>query len=116
MTYAIAGSTFARQPTAGRWLPRQRLSFSGTGHGVYTGVREFEIRWQLVTPSDFNEIQAFFDAIGTTGTSVVSLPKYGSATYEFFDYTGCVIQEPEVNRYLTEHQQEVVLLITNIRT
>ena len=116
MTYKVSGTEFALQPTAGRWLPRKRISYSGTGHSVYAGVREFEIRWELVAESDLNQITGFFDSVGTTGTVVVSLPEFASLAYQFFDYTGCVLHEPEINRYFAEHTKEVILLVTNIRT
>ncbi len=114
--YAINGSIFTIQPTSGRWLPRTNFGFTGNGHQVYAGFRDFEIEWQLVDATSIAQLQAFFDANSGTGTSVVKLPEYANDPYQFFDYSGCVVQEPEVNRYFTEHVTRVRLLVSRIAT
>ena len=116
MTYSINGTTFVLQPTIGKWLPRERLGIDGNGHPIYAPYREFEIEWELVDPSDFNQLQTFFSSVNNTGSAVVELPQYGAATYIFYSYTGCVVREPEFAEYFNQHQSRATLLITRIRT
>lgn len=114
-TYAINGSAFTLQPTYGTWLPREALGIDGNGHPVYPATYEFEISWGIASQGEFYQLLQFFDSINITGSAVVSLPKLRSSTYLFYDYTGCVVQEPSFNRYFTEHPESISLLITNIR-
>lgn len=114
--YYINGTELLLQPTSGRWLPRTMLGVSGDGHGIYSGVREFEMRFQLGSPQDYNQVITFFNSIQPTGTAVVTLPRFGYSTYEFFDYSGCTIREPETGPYFSEYQNDLLLLITNIKT
>jgi hypothetical protein len=116
MSYKVGGVEFTLQPTAGKWVERNLQGRSGSGHPIYSGVREFELQFQLSAPSDFNQLQAWFNAVGSTGTVVVDLPKYGDSTYGFYSYSGCVINEPVSQDYFAEYQQNVTLLISNIRT
>ena len=115
-TYAVNGTDITLPPTSGRWMPRESLGIDGNGRAIYPGVREFELRWQLISPSDYNQLQTFFSSIGNTGTVVVDLPQYGAASYLFYSYTGCVLREPETGQYFTENQLSAFLLVTNIRT
>lgn len=115
-TYAINGTELLLQPTTGRWLPRDSLGFTGDGHPDYVGVREFEMSWQLISVNDSNQLQTFFNALGLTGTAVVDLPKYRSATYIFESYSGCTISEPQMDVYFEEHETSVTLLIYGIVT
>ena len=114
-SYGINGVAFTLQPTIGAWQPRNVLGVDGNGHFVYQATHEFEIGWQLSNQAEFYELLQFFDNLNITGSVVVSLPQLRSATYQFFDYTGCVVQEPSFNGYFAEHPQSVSLLITNIR-
>lgn len=114
--YYINGTELLLQPTTGKWMPRGTLGISGDGHAIYAGVREFEMRFVLETPADYNQLINFFESNQPTGTAVVTLPRFGYATYEFFDYTGCVLREPEAGTYFTEHQQDVLLIVSNIKT
>ena len=115
-SYAVNGSDITVQPTDGKWLPRSPLGIDGWGHAVYPPYREFEMTWGLLSPSDVNQLQNFFASIGNTGTAVVDLPKYADAIYQFYSYSGCVLQEPSIGVYFTENQTDVNLLIIKIRT
>lgn len=116
MTYKVGGTEFSIQPTQGRWLPRAEMGVDGNGRPIYSAVREFEITWGLLEASQVNQLQNFFAAVGATGTAVVSLPKYAASTYIFYDYTGCVIREPQLSHFFSENTTEVILLISKIRT
>ena len=83
-TYAINGTDITLPPTSGRWLPKEPLGIDGNGRAIYSGVRQFELEWQLISPSEYYQLQTFFDAVGNTGTVVVDLPKYGASSYIFY--------------------------------
>lgn len=116
MTFKINGETFSIQPTTARWVPREVLGIAGNAHAIYPAVRQFELTWNLNSPSGTYQLQQWFDTVLATGTAVVDLPKYASADYEFFSYSGCALREPEWSPYFSEHITSVTMLITNIRT
>lgn len=116
MTYKLNGEEFVQQPTTGRWLPRSIFGIAGNGHAIYSGVRQFEITWNITSPSGTYQLQNWFETILATGTAVVDLPKYGDAEYQFFSYSGCAVREPEYSPYFSENITSVSLLITNIKT
>lgn len=115
-SYAVNGSDITIQPSSGQWKPKNPLGIDGNGHFVYPPYREFELTWGLMKPSEVNQLQNFFASIGNTGTAVIDLPKYADASYSFFSYSGCVMQEPSYGVYFAEHYTDVTLLITKIRT
>ena len=114
--YTINGTILNLQPTVGRWINREPIGFTGNGHPEYAGVREFEMRWQLTSMSDANEIQGLYDALDVTGTAVVSLPSHKGAVWSFSNYSGCTLSEPSSNDYFAEHETEVILMIYGIVT
>ena len=116
MTYQINGTEISIQPTEGRWIPRTEIGVDGNGRPIYSSVRSFELSWQLVDPATINQLQTFFEGVGATGTAVASLPQYGAATYTFYDYSGCVLQEPNWDAYFSQYVTELVLVVTKIRT
>ena len=116
MTYKINGSTITLQPTTGKWEARDPIGVDGNGHAVYSSMREFEMRWGFMSMSEFQELQGFYDSIGNTGTAVVSMPQYGASTYTFYDYTGCVVREPEAGEFFEQYVSDVKLLIVKVST
>lgn len=116
MTYKINGTEISIQPTTGKWLPREVIEYDGNGHPIYSALREYEIRWNQIDDSTVYQLQTFFGSVNNTGSVVVDLPRYGSATYQFYAYTGCVLNEPEFGRYFVEHNMDVILLVRRIRT
>lgn len=113
--YKINGTTITLQPTEGGWIPQDAKGIDGNGHPIYPPTHEFEISWQLISPEDFYQLVQFFDSIGVTGSAVVELPQYRSATWQFREYSGCVIHEPQMDKYWETYTKEAKLLITNIR-
>lgn len=116
MTYKLNGVELLIQPTSGRWIPRTAIGRDGRGHPIYPGVREFEMRWDLMYPSGTSQLQVVFDQVIVTGSAVVDLPRYNYPTYEFYAYTGCVLNEPEINAYFAENVTSVVMFISNVAT
>ena len=116
MTYKINGTDIALQPTSGKWITRSNLGYDGNGHPIYAPKRKFELRWGLISQEDRNQLQLFFDAVAVTGTAVVDLPEYRSTSYIFYSYSGCVINEPDIDEYFESYSTDMILLVTNIRT
>ena len=115
MVYKINGTELTLQPTAGRWLPRRTIGLDGNGHFIYSSVYDFEMTWGIAGQDEWEQILSLFDAIHITGSAVVELPEYGASTYQFYAYSGCVVQEPQMSRYFDEHPTKVKLLVNKIR-
>ena len=116
MTYIINGTTLALQPTSGKWADREQIGVDGNGRAIYSGVREFELQWGVMSASEFNELHGLFDALGGTGTATVSLPEYAGSSYSFKEYSGTVLREPRAGQYFEQYVTDVNLLIVKIRT
>ena len=116
-SFALNGVDFILNPTEHGWLPRSMLGRDGAGHPIYSGVREYEMRFVLASQTEFWQLQNWFNLMSNTGTVIVDLPIYSlSGSYSFLSYTGCIISEPEQRTYFNEHRTDVYLLISNIRT
>lgn len=114
MTYKINGFEI-EQPSSGRWLPHEQIGIDGYGRPIYSSVTQFEINWDILSPTSMNQILNFY-YMSTTGTIVFDLPKYMNNTYTFYSYTGCSIYMPQFRQYFTEYYYNVSLIIGNIRT
>lgn len=115
MTFAINGTTLLAQPTDGHWRGREEKGVTGAGKPVYSAVREYELRWDFLTPAEYNQLQGFYFQ-SATGTLAVTLPRYGHDAYEDYIYSGCCLSEPEYGVYFEQYYQDVVLLVRNIHT
>jgi hypothetical protein len=114
-SFKLNGTEFLMQPTTHRWLPRPILGVDGNGHAIYPGVREFEMRFNLQSPNEYNQLLSWFRSQEITGSATLELPGFGFDSYNFVPYSGCAVREPEMDVYFNENHSEVVLLITNIR-
>lgn len=114
--YKINNVAFTLQPEAGKWITRESVGIDGAGHPIYPAVREFEMRWSLMSASEFKQVQDAYNTIGNTGTCMVMLPEYGAATYTFKNYSGCTLREPEINEFFEEHVTGIFLLVLKIIT
>jgi len=115
-TYQINDTDLVIQPTSGKWLDRNLIDVDGNGHPIYPPYREFELRWQLASMEQVNQLLTYFDVIGRTGTVSVNLPYFGNNPYIFRTYSGTVLQEPTFGNFFSENQSDITLLITKIRT
>jgi hypothetical protein len=97
-SYSIGGVDFIDQPSTGKWLPRKSLGYDGNGRPIYPLVYDFEMDWDIISPSGFNQLENFYLA-SITGTVVANLPKYGISDYVFFPYSGCTLDEVSVDTY-----------------
>ena len=115
-TYAINTVDFLIKPVSGRWIDRLQVGVDGNGRAIYAPTRQFECRWEMLTPTQFNQLQVWWTSIAQTGTVTADLPRYGDTTYNFFRYTGVYVQEPIQGSYWEEYEQDVTLHIINIKT
>lgn len=115
-SFAVNGVNFQLQPTKGKWDSREVLGIDGNGHPIYPMFREFEVTWQLASPSDVDQIENAYLAVSNTGTAVFDLPKWGDANYLFYSYSGCTMREPEVGEYFNGYFMDVRLTIMQVRT
>ena len=114
-TYAVNNTDFSLKPTEGRWMDRQDYGFDGFGHPIYGAIKSFEMRWQLISPSDLNQLVTFFNQVQNTGTAAVDLPQYGAAQYTYYRYSGCTLSEVRVGEFFEGHYTDARLLIFNVR-
>ena len=114
-TYQINGTELTLQPTTGKWVSRGVEGFTGDGHPEYAGVREFEMRWELISTEDAQQLQNFFDNLGVTGTAVVTLPRYRQG-WNFQAYSGCTLGEPTSDEFFEQYETGVVLVVYGIVT
>lgn len=115
-SYAINGTAFLLQPTSGRWFPRTPVGYDGNGRAIYAPLREFEIRWEYIDMASANQIENFVLSIGSTGSVIVDLPKYMASPYQFESYTGCHLNQPELDIYFEGTLSSMMLLVTGVRT
>lgn len=114
-TYAINGQALPLEPTEGSWISQRSLGRSGAGFEVLSPVFSFELKWGLMKKSEFNDLmQIAYAASGTY--RAVTIPDFDSDDYEFYTYSGCIVNKPTVSRYFAENVTGVTLMITHIRT
>lgn len=114
MPYAINGTSLTAQPESGEWKDRESIGIDGNGRPIYPGPREFEMKWGLISISDWQQLRTFFQAVGATGTVVASLPQYGASSWTFYSYSGCVLKEPQVGQYFEEYITDARLIVSKI--
>lgn len=115
-TYAFNDVSFTLQPTTGKWAERTSYGVDGGKHPVYSQLRNFELTWGLISPSDAKQIIDTYNSVGNTGTVVACLPEWGATEYQFKNYSGSTMQEPTVGEYFQGFIKEVKLLLLGIRT
>lgn len=115
-TYAVNGIDLLLKPTSGKWVERTQYGMDGGAHPVYAQNRSFELTWQLISPSDAQQIINFYNLVSNTGTVTACLPQWGAADFRFVNYSGTTLEEPRVGEYFMGFIQEVSLLVVNVNT
>lgn len=115
-TYALNGTDITLKPTSGRWVGRDALGIDGGGHPIYPSVREFEMKWDLMSQSDFAQLVGLYNLVSTTGTVTADLPYYDNSGYQFHRYSGITLQEPVGGEYFMEYVKDVTLLVLRVTT
>lgn len=113
----INGTSLPVQPSEHRWVDREQLGTDGNGRAIYTAFREYEIKWDMLSPDEFNTMNNYFLSIGQTGTANVSLPQYPpTSTYQFQTYSGTILREMTYSGYFENYYKDVRFMIARIRT
>lgn len=116
--FAFNGTDLSIQPSEGHWVPKVALAIDGAGHPIFPAVREFELDWDIIDQTTWNQLQLVYNSVGNTGTFVANLPTYGGPSFSFTPYSGCTMGEPEIaGSFLTQdgYLQRVKLVVMNIR-
>jgi hypothetical protein len=113
----INGTSLPVQPSTHRWIDREQIGTDGNGRAIYTAFREYELKWDLLSPDEFNTMNTYFLSIGQTGTANVDLPKFPpTSTYQFQTYSGTILRELTYSEYFENYYKDAKLLIVRIRT
>lgn len=117
-TFGLNGIEFILQPSEGKWVPRPTLSIDTSGHPIYPAIREFELSWDIIDQSTWQQLQDAYNLVGNSGTVVANLPNYAKGQFIFQPYSGCTLGEPEVGgAFITQdgYLRQVKMVIMNIR-
>lgn len=115
-SYSFNGVDLTLPPTTGKWNERTNYGIDGNGHPTYSSLRSFEMKWELISTSDLNQIIGYYNLVGNTGTVTSCLPDWGNAAFTFRNYSGTTLQEPTVGEFYQGYVQSVTLLVLNVRT
>jgi hypothetical protein len=115
VTYKINGTELDPQPTDGKWVEPQILDEDGDGRALYPAVYEFEMMWQLAAPTLFASLLQTWRGVSVSGTVVVELPQYNSSTYQFYAYSGVLIDQPTIDPYFQGHNKGIKVKVKNVR-
>lgn len=110
------GTGLMLSPTTARWLPQDTLGINGNGQGVYPALREFELLYGLVNQGELYELTNYFNMVSATGTLVATLPKWGANTFQYYNYSGVVVRQPEVSEFFNEEWTTQVRVVLLVRT
>lgn len=114
-TYAVNNVDFVLPPTSGKWVNRTQYGVDGQGHPIYSAVRSFELAWDLMSPTDVQQIIGFYNQV-VTGTVVACLPQWNAPGFLFYNYSGTTLTEPEVSEYFQGYTTTVKMTVLTIRT
>lgn len=112
--YQINGTPIALQPTTGKWLPRGVLGVDGNNRALYEPKYSFELAWDAISPSDFDELRDFWLSTVPSGTLSVDLPGRNQNSYTFINYPGVVVDEPQSEEYEVGFLLKATMLVRNI--
>lgn len=116
MPYTINGTTITAQPESGSWKEREEIGRDGNGRPIYPSPRQFEMRWGLISMSDWAQLNTFFQSVSATGTVAVGLPQYGASSWTFRTYSGCILSEPQAGQFFEEYITDARLIVSKITT
>ena len=104
-------------PTQFRWLPRRALDTQGDNRPIYPAVRSAELKWRLMSNEEWSVLQDQFRSIEASGTSVVRVPEFPTATgqaYAFREYSGTTLAEPTIGPFFETYPKNVTLIVHNV--
>lgn len=114
-SFAINGVNLTLPPSDGGWIVRDTLGRDGNNRPIYPAIREFEMRWNLISSADLQQI-INAQLASVTGSIVSDLPQWGASDYLFYRYSGTIWNEVTVGHYFVGYTTDVTLVISNVRT
>jgi hypothetical protein len=113
-TFAFDNNNLNQYPTTHRWVERTQYGVDGNARPVYGQVRSYEMTWNLISVSNAKQIIDFYNQVGNTGSLVACLPQYGAADFQFKNYSGTTLQEPQMQGYFMGFIEELRLIVLNV--
>lgn len=110
------GTGLILPPTTAKWINQEPLGFNGVGQAVYPALREFELTFNLTNQGELFEMINYFNMVSVTGTLVANLPAYGTNTFQYRNYSGVIVRQPEVSEYFAEEWTTEVRVVLLVRT
>lgn len=114
-TFRINGTLLSLQPTEHGWIKRTQYGVDGAGHPIVPAYGQYQLSWDIMSPSEFSQLVNLYNSYGVTGTVVADLPQWGNPSGTFYSYSGCIITEPEHSGLFENYYTDVKLLIVGIR-
>jgi hypothetical protein len=102
-------------PTQAHWVPLEQLDVDGNGHPIYPTVHEFELQWSAMWIADFDALVHLCENMTSTGTVVSTLPEYHANDYQYFNYSGTILQLPKPGQYFEGYILNTTMVISNVR-
>lgn len=103
-----------RKPTTARWLEKKGYGSSGVGNSIYGGYRDFELKWDFLTHSEFQTIESAFKFSQNSGSVVVELPYFAGNSFVAREYSGCYLTCPELGDYFEGYYSGVTLVVKKV--
>ena len=103
-------------PTEFKWILPEVRGIDGFGNKRFDPYYSMEIRWDYLTQEEFySGINRVYLGHFNSGSATSRLPEYYGATYGFKNYSGTIIDRPEVSNYVQNFVKDVKLIIRKIR-
>lgn len=103
-------------PTDSNWIIAETRGIDGIGQKRYTPYFSYQITYNNISPIDYySGILAIWNGHYMSGTAVVKLPKYNGSDYVFSEYSGTIIDRPEIGKYNNNFISDVKITIRKIR-
>jgi hypothetical protein len=103
-------------PTTAGWVSQDSLGTNGSGHNIYPALREFQMTFNLESQGEFYELINYFNMVGVTGSLVATLPAWGTNTFQYRDYSGTILRQPEMTEYFAEEYASEIKISLLVRT
>jgi len=110
------GTGLMLQPTTAGWVVQDTLGINGAGAGVYPALREFQMTFNLTSQGELFELINYFNQVSVTGSLTATLPAWGTNTFQYRDYSGTILRQPEMTEYFAEEWSSQVKLVLLVRT
>ena len=109
------GTGLMLQPSSAHWNFSDALGFNGNGQGVYPGVQEFELVFNLESQQEWYELTNYFNMVSLTGSLTATLPDPYSPVFAYRNFSGCILRKPTMTEYFAEEYSSEVHITIAVR-